>query len=327
VFFYSIYGLKICSKTFISWFHKIDTCQKVDFYIDFRVVGSSPVHDSSGYSIYFTDKNIEQETGKSCLIIKVSPTRQVYHFIYCDGVEAFVDNFSSQITFQWPPAETLAYELGYFVSTIMSFTLFLRGFFSFHASALAVNGKSIIVLGDSGAGKSTTAAAFALLGYPILSDDLVAIKNRSENFWVQPAFPIIRLWSNSVAALFGSPDALPEIVPNHPSWHKRYLDLRQEGYQFQDRELPLGGIYFLSSRRADDSAPRIESLPIQAALLCLVANNYPSKLLDKNGRAREFEFLGEILRRIPLRRVVSSTDISRLPQLCAAILKDFINPL
>jgi hypothetical protein len=323
VFFYSIYGLKISSKTVITWFHAIEPCQQVDFHIDFRTIDSSPAFDLSGYSTYYTHKNIDQKTGKPWSIVKASPIGEAYHFMYCDGVEVLIDNLSSEIVFQWPPEETLEYELSYLVTMILSFTLWLRGGFSFHASALAINGKSIIVMGDSGAGKSTTAAAFALLGYPILSDDLVAIKDDGEKFWVQPAFPMIRLWSQSVAALFGRADALPEIVPNHHSWHKRYLDLREEGYQFQDRELPLGGIYLLSSRSSDAAAPWIDSMPIQEALVWLAANNYPSKFLDKNGRTKEFEFLGKILRQIPVRRVVSSTNIDRLPQLCEAILKDF----
>jgi hypothetical protein len=323
VFFYSVYGLKISSKTLITWFDEIDACQEVDFHLDCEVLGSSPIIDASGYSTYFVADNIDREKNKPWLIVKASPVGEAYHFVYSDGVEILVDNLNSQIIFRWPPEETLEYELGYLAAMIFSFILLLRGHFSFHASALAINGKSIIVLGDSGAGKSTTAAVFAMLGYPILSDDLVTITDNIKNFLVQPAFPLIRLWPESVAALFGRPDALPEIVPNHHSWRKRYLDLRQEGYQFQDRELPLGGVYFLSDRSSDESAPWIEPVPVKEALISLAVNNYSSIFLDKTSRTREFEFLGKISRQIPLRRVVPSTDITRFPQLCEAILKDF----
>ena len=47
----------------------------------------------------------------------------------------------------------------------------------------------------------------------------------------------VRLWPESVEALFGAADRLPLLAP---SWGKRYLDLAAPGGRFQDRPLPLG---------------------------------------------------------------------------------------
>ncbi len=325
MFFYSIYGLKIAANAPVSWFQEIGATSTVDFYIKFAVLDENAAEIGTSCNLdYFIDKGFVQTESESRphLVVTTNSARDTYHFRFFDGVEALIDNTASRILFRWPPTETLEFELSYLTATIVSFALLLRGTFSFHASAVAIDGKAIIAIGDSGAGKSTTAAAFAKMGYPILSDDLVVIRDDIDRFWVQPSFPMIRLWSSSVVALFGRANALPEIVPNHPNWNKQYLRLDGNPYRFQDRELPLGGIYILNSRHSDDLV-QINSVSTQEALLSLVANNYSSSFLTKVDRAQEFEMLGRLLPKVPVRQVMPSNNIDRVFQLCETILRDF----
>src|SRR5271156_6758875 len=80
-----------------------------------------------------------------------------------------------------------------------------------------------------GAGKSTTAAAFARRGFAILSDDVSALWDCRPPFLLQPAYPQLRLWPSSVRLLFGADDALPPLTPN---WDKRGLDLSTPVHRF-----------------------------------------------------------------------------------------------
>jgi serine kinase of HPr protein (carbohydrate metabolism regulator) len=43
----------------------------------------------------------------------------------------------------------------------------------FHASAISVNNKLILISGESGAGKSTALTVLILRGYAVFSDDVV----------------------------------------------------------------------------------------------------------------------------------------------------------
>jgi hypothetical protein len=324
LYFFRIYGLNISSNREVSWFKPVAKLVKTDWDIHFKTASDNCEDDYVCLDVlFYASRWIDLAVGKPQLVIKTDSTKQIYHFSFSDGVDVLVNNLNSQIIFQWPPAETLEYELGYLVACIMSFILLLREIFSFHASAIGINDKAIVLVGDSGAGKSTTAAAFAKLGYPVLSDDLVALRDDRDRCWVQPAFPMIRLWEKSVVALFGRTDALPEIVPNRPLWNKQYLNLERDGYQFQDKELSLGGIYFLSSRSSDCAKPYINPISSQEALLSLVANNYSAHFMDKASRAKEFEMLGRILQKVPARQVTQSNDISHISYLCEAILTDF----
>jgi hypothetical protein len=176
------------------------------------------------------------------------------------------------------------------------------------------------LLGPTGSGKSTTAAAFAGLGYSVLSGDVVVLSNQGDSFLVQPGYPRLSLWPEAAEALYGSPDALPRITP---TWDKRYLDLTKDGYRFQPQPLLLAAMYVLGERTTDPSAPLIEAVRAGAGLISLVSNTYPPYLLDKSMRAHEFNILSRLIDEVPLRQVTPHADLTRLPKLCNVIVEDF----
>lgn len=238
---------------------------------------------------------------------------------YVDGVEFVVGREGRSVWAAWPETSTVADMATYLLGPVMGLVLRLRGVVSLHASAVSVGGRAIALLGPAGAGKSTTAAAFAMLGYPVLCDDVAALVECDGAFLVQPAAPRLRLWPESVQALFGSHDALPRLTP---TWDKRAFDLQARGYLFEPRALPLTAIYLLEERSADADAPFIEPVSAPAGMIPLVANTYVNYLLDRTMRAQEFEILGRLLARVPVRRVTPQADPATLPGLCEAILDD-----
>jgi hypothetical protein len=76
-----------------------------------------------------------------------------------------------------------------------------RGYLALHASAVAVCGKAVLFLGESGAGKSTTAAAFHPRGHAVLADDVAAVRLTEAGPELQPAWPGLRLMDDSREAL------------------------------------------------------------------------------------------------------------------------------
>jgi len=88
------------------------------------------------------------------------------------------------------------------VSEALGLILFQKGYFLLHASAVKVGDEAWCFMGNPGAGKSTTAAAFVKAGCNLLSDDLTAIgfTDSGEPFIV-PAYPQLKLWDNTVNGL------------------------------------------------------------------------------------------------------------------------------
>lgn len=245
-----------------------------------------------------------------------------FHLIYSDATEFIVNPMGTEIWARWPDELTLEDTATYLLGPVMGFVMILRGTICLHASAIAFDDKAIAMLGPRSAGKSTTAAAFARLGYSVLTDDVVALDDRGDSFLIQPGYPRLRLWPDSVDALFGEGDALPLLTPN---WDKRYLDLTGQEYKFQQKSLPLAAVYILGDRSDDPRAPFVQAVSANTGMMALVANTYATYLKDKAMRAQEFDLLNRILNHVPLRHVTPNADTAYLSRLCEVILDDFQN--
>jgi hypothetical protein len=238
---------------------------------------------------------------------------------YCDGAEFAIDATGCSVFGVSRSDLTLDDLLVYLQGPILGFVLRLRGVTCLHASAAVVDGRALAVVGAGGMGKSTSAATFARAGVPVLTDDVLALADRGAAFDVQPGLPRVLLWSESVRALFGDPEALPRVVGN---WDKRYLDLRRPGYLFADRRAPLGAIYVLGERLPRGERPRITALSGAGALVHLVANTYANDFLDGAQRARELEVLGRLVNHVPVRLVRAPDDPGQARDTCEAMIAD-----
>jgi hypothetical protein len=259
------------------------------------------------------------ERGEPNLRVGALPGGKHIGFFYGDGARFAVDREGREVWADWPREYTLEDAATYLLGPIFAFVLRLRGFACLHASAVALDGRAIALFGFAGAGKSTTAAAFALSGFSVLSDDLAVLVDRGDRFLVQPGYPRLNLWPDSVRTLFGSEGTLPLIAP---TWDKRYLALDQEGCRFEPKPLPLGAVYILDEREEGLTAPVVEELAGCSAFTALVANTYLNYLLDIDMRLREFDVLSRVLAGVPVRRVRPTSDPGKTFALCDTIAAD-----
>jgi hypothetical protein len=245
-------------------------------------------------------------------------------FRFCDDTDFVIDQHGRRIWAAWPNKLTVEDTATYLLGPVLGFVLRLNGTVCLHASAVAVGARAVAFAGPPGAGKSTTAAAFAKLGLAILADDIVALSEQAGYYMVEPGYPRLNLWPDTAGALFSATGMLPLVTP---TWDKGYLDLCAAGRRFQAEPLPLMALYFLGPRMDDTDAPFIDDMPANRALIELVGNSYASHLLDGPLRAREFEQLGRLARSITLRRLNPSSDPGQLTQLCRAIIDDVHSPI
>jgi hypothetical protein len=289
--------------------------------VEIRVGGAAPLLRGAAPSLagarYVSAHR--DERGEPILAVWEVGNGRFFRLRYADGTQFLVGRSGAEVWATWPEPLTLEDTTTYLLGPVLGFILRLRGVVCLHASAVALGGRAVALLGPAGAGKSTTAAAFARRGVPVLSDDVVPLDDRCSTLRVQPGNPRLRLWSASAQALFGTPDALPRLTPN---WDKLYLDLEEKGGTFQQTPLPLAAVYLLGERSPDPRAPFAESLSPQEGFLSLVGNTYVNYLLDRDMRAREFEVLSRLVKSVPLRRLVPHRDSSHLPALCEVIVED-----
>lgn len=257
-------------------------------------------------------------------------------------IEFIINPNGSRIWVFWSEEKQYPTVVSLLLGSVLGRVLVLRGVVCLHASAISIDGKAIAMLGSSCAGKSTTAAALAQRGFPVLADDIAALlpapsshcererSNRDDiasrqitKFWVQPGYPRLRLWRNSVNALGGKVEELPKVTIYA---EKRYLDLSINGdnqWQFQDKPLPLSAIYLLEKRDSTLALPEIVPISQGEALGKLAANVYGKTMLDKHGIARNFQQLSQLVQVVPMRRLVRPDDLASLSLICDVILDDF----
>lgn len=314
----SVYGLGLHVNIPIAGLAGLPPAKKVDVFLS---LGSLPreLGSAADAAIFYVSQDRGERSEPALRVSRLSGAGD-YRFDYSDGTAIVVDARGCRVWAIWPDTATVEDTATYLLGPILGFVLRLRGVACLHASAIALGGQAIALVGPPGAGKSSTAAAFAQLGYPVLTDDVAALLDLGTCFKVHPAYPRVRLWPESVASLYGSSDALPRIVPN---WDKRYLDLNAPGYRFQPEPLPLAAVYLLGERSADLALPRIEPIGPKAGLMALVSNTYASYLMDKSMREKEFDLLGRLVHCAPVRRLTPSADFACIHDLCEVIVDDF----
>jgi len=266
------------------------------------------------YESSYTD-----DSGSPALRIWRSADGRYLRLAYFDGMQFWLESAGKEIWAIWPDPSTLEDASSYLLGPVLGVVLRLRGVTCLHASAVALDGQAVAFVGAEGAGKSTTAAAFAREGHAVLSDDVVALTEKESGFLVVPAYPHLCLWPDAVATLYGSADALPHFSTG---WEKHRLPLGDGKTRFEKRPLPLGAVYFLGERRSD-LAPFVEVVRPQAALLSLVAGTFANKILDRDLRAREFKVLSRLVRTVSVRRVFPHSEAARVRDLCRVIREDF----
>jgi hypothetical protein len=310
--FYSGFGLQLAANRAVPGLTPIGPCVNPDTRIWFLRAPALPA--GTPEEPYYRSPFLEQ--GQPALTVWSLDRGAFLRWRYSDGTEFVVARSGSDVWVSWASSSTLEDAVTYLLGPIASLVLRLRGVTSLHASAVAIGDRAIALLGPPHCGKSTTAAMFGRMGYPVLTDDVAPLVARNGAIRVEPTYPQLRLWPDSVAMLCGHRDALPPLTPN---WDKRALAL---GAQFQPHPLPLAAVYVLGERRPG-AAARVEGLRGHEALATLAANTCVNYLLTPSMRAREFGVLTRLASTVPVRRILPPAQEDSVTTLCSHILEDY----
>ncbi|SDO00195.1 HPr kinase/phosphorylase [Alkalicoccus daliensis] len=127
----------------------------------------------------------------------------------------------------------------YLMGSCMGILLMQRNILPMHGSALNIYGKAVIITGDSGAGKSTTAAALMKKGCRLISDDVIPVHWETETPKIFPAYPQQKLWKKSLDAFGIKDNNFEPVIEREEKFNVPVVD------QFENKPLPVGGIFEL----------------------------------------------------------------------------------
>lgn len=162
------------------------------------------------------------------------------------------------------------YHIRYELIEFAVFTLAARtqGLVPLHAACVGIAGRGVLLMGDTGAGKSTVSLQCLLQGFDFLSEDSVFVQADTlratgvANFlhvdsdslrWVAPA--------RIAAAIRRSP-----VIRRRSGARKFELDLRRMPFKLAAAPLQISAVVILSARRAPAGAELLRALPRQEKL-------------------------------------------------------------
>ncbi|WP_424767281.1 HPr kinase/phosphorylase [Paenibacillus sp. sgz302251] len=150
----------------------------------------------------------------------------------------------------------------YILGSCMGALLLQRKMLPLHGSAVAIDGKAYAFVGESGAGKSTLASALLGRGFPLLSDDVIAVSLSGDQQipYVIPSYPQQKLWQESMDHLGMDSTQYRPLVQRETKFSVLVTS------NFLSSPLPLAGVFELVKTEKDkiyiQKISRLESLPV-----------------------------------------------------------------
>jgi hypothetical protein len=163
-----------------------------------------------------------------------------------------------------------------YLNQVLPLALSKLGKLVFHASAVAF-------VAESGRGKSTLAASFALSGYRFLTDDGLVVEPGIDGYIAFPSHPSIRLWQDSEEALI--PPGTKTEPPLEFTSKARFL--AGDDIAFCDQPRPLRRVYFLGD--GSTSTLCFHRMTASEAFIAWVKHSFLLDVEDKPLLARHFK--------------------------------------
>lgn len=170
-----------------------------------------------------------------------------------------------------------------FAEPVMRTILVRRGLLSFHAAALARHGRSILIMADKGAGKSTLSWALQEQGWQLLADDLARVDLVDGRWSVFPGHRQTKLTPAAARAFGHFAEAMPVRFDDAgPAAYAALFDKRvidaAEMPGDPAAAVPLEALVFLTARDPSAAAARIGRLAPSAAVRSLLEHATPDPL-------------------------------------------------
>ncbi|HUY82907.1 MAG TPA: hypothetical protein VMU92_14360 [Acidobacteriaceae bacterium] len=191
-----------------------------------------------------------------------------------------------------------------------------------HASAIAMEGHVVAVLGISGQGKSTLAAWLASQGHPVLTDDCLVLRwDEEEQEWLaQPSYESVRLWPDSVDALGINKAELREFAEHSPKMRTG----KEAQLHFATEGAPLRGCFALVGEEGKKSKhkgpPAVCQLPVKEAFVALMGSVFRLDAENEQINRREFEVMTRLTERVRFWSLAYERKYDWLPDVQRAMI-------
>ena len=204
----------------------------------------------------------------------------------------------------------------YLLGQVLSFSLLSRGSEPLHATAVVIDGEAVAFLGDCGYGKSTLGAAFLARGFRILTDDILALEVRDGRWFALAGPPRLKLFPSVARKILARADGM------HLNTGTSKLLLPLSGREASSRPIPLKALYVLPGPGRRPTRIGITALEGAKAFLEITRAAFNLIRVDRARLTSQFNTATRLVRDVPLRRLAYPLNLSRLDDVCNAVIAD-----
>jgi len=196
----------------------------------------------------------------------------------------------------------------------------MNNLFPIHSSAIEIDGACIAFIGNSGAGKSTTATQFLKQGHRIVTDDLSLIDFDEEgNPFVYPSYPQLRLWDETLSTFELNKEELIKINYKQEKF-KKMLDTAH----YVDEPLPLKKMYFLTF--SPDNQLRFSELKGFEKVKIISSQVFGDSIIKTFNKSIEyFQFCQKLAGKIELCQIERPKNLLTVAEIYESIKADLKN--
>jgi len=299
--FYEVFGLGIEADRPIAGLVEAAALDRIDVRIRSNT-GPPGAFSADGMDAPFYRSPFRDAAGQSILSAWTVADGAYVRLAMSDGTEFFIDRKGTQI---WIAAvgTNASIVSEYLLGPVAGIVLRRRGVVCLHASAVRIGGNAVAFAGQQGAGKSTIAAAFAMRGHELITDDLAPLVDDGGMLSVQPGAPYLRIRHGMVDSMADDLRTRGDVMPTVDGLYVDFVPDRRRTAALPSPG-PLAAVYCLDwsdRRRAGPS--RIEPMTGTSAVIGLAADTWAARLQDAAERADEVEVLTRLVNHVPVRRI------------------------
>lgn len=194
--------------------------------------------------------------------------------------------------------------------------LALRGELVLHAAIVqSSDERTLLLIGDSGRGKSTLTGAFLTSGRCVANDDGAVVNVEGQRLLATPTYPSLRLLPDSRERLFAAVD--DQTLPVADYTRKRRLPV--PGIS---RATPVDTIVLLAPPAAPHTAPRLIPEPPALACMALIRNGFQLDLSDVGNLKTLLAKASDAAQRVPVYQLHYPRQYEALPEVMALLERE-----
>lgn len=207
----------------------------------------------------------------------------------------------------------------FLLGPVMALLLHQRGFLVLHGSAVNTGNGAVAFLGHRGNGKSTTAIHLYVEGYPLVADDILAIKFDAKGLpVVYPGYPHVRLSNEAYHQVKDHTDIL---TPIRTLAGKVFCDA---SHQFSPKPVKLEKIYVIEKIQPDTgNTMDISVLKSQENLIDLIRHSVANRIFQHTTQKENLINCAQLVNNVEVKKLEIVHSFTGIQDMVRVVEEDF----